>query len=184
MLTILEEKELVEDYILASLNTLELEVYLRLEAASPAVKKAIEEALSRKTAAAGIQANRLATEARLAELNAEQGRVRENLQALQTVKRDDLAAEENRKASRELVRRYRTKLGQLEGDIEQAARGSLEKLKLDEVQANQQLEAFLQGLRYAYRGLPGVAEPTFACSSASSCRASSGVRPSRSSWRS
>ena len=115
-----------------------------MPAATPALKKALQEALDRKAAAAAAQANRTALEERLADLAAEQGRVRQNLQAVPAIKSED-PADENRNASRALIKRYLDKLASLESELEMQ-REKLVALLQAEIQANQRLEELLQGL--------------------------------------
>ncbi|MEX2176541.1 MAG: hypothetical protein WD872_19405 [Pirellulaceae bacterium] len=139
-----EERELAEEFVLATLDLAQLNFYLRVPAATPALKQALQEALDRKTAAASALANRAAVEARLSELAAEQQRVRANLQAVPAIKSDD-PADENHKASRELTKRYLDKLASLESELEMQ-RQQLVKLRQQEQQANQQLEDLLESL--------------------------------------
>ena len=73
-LLVTEERQEVDDFALFMLEPSQLELYLHMQAASPAVVKAVQEVLDRKTAAAAIQANRLAAETFIAELAAEQER--------------------------------------------------------------------------------------------------------------
>jgi len=143
-LAIVEERDSVEEFALAALEPSQIELYLRVPAATPALQKALQEAIGRKTAATAAQVNRIALEARLSELAAEQHRVRENLQAVPNIKSDD-PADENRNFSRVLVKRYLDKLANLESELEKQ-RQQLITLRQEEQKANQQLEQLLQGL--------------------------------------
>jgi hypothetical protein len=144
-LDVIEEKDLEESFVLATLDPSQLEFYLQLPAASPPLKKALHEALDRKTALANTQADRIATDQRLAELAAEQDRVRKNLLAVPSVKTDDPAAEQNKQASQDLIQRYFQKLADLESGLEEQ-RTRLQMLKQEELRANREYETLLQQL--------------------------------------
>ena len=144
-LVVIVERDVAEDFVLMTLASSQWELYLHMQAASPALKTALQEALDRKLAAADIQTRRIAVEGRITELWADQDRVRKNLQAVPAVRADDPAAEEDRKASRELLQRYLTKLAELENEVERQ-RALLAMLKDEEAGANRALETFLQEL--------------------------------------
>jgi hypothetical protein len=143
-LAAVEERDATEEFALATLEPSQIELYLRVPAATPALKKALQDAIVRKTAAVTAQANRVALEARLTELSAEQHSVRENLQAVPAIKSDD-PADENRNASRVLIKRYLDKLASLETELEKQ-RQELVTLRQEEHKTKEQLEEYLQGL--------------------------------------
>jgi hypothetical protein len=144
VLAIREEREQADEYELVTLEPAQLDVYLRAPAATPALKQALEEAIARKTAAATAQAKSMALAAALVEFEAEQRRVRENLEAIPTIRSDD-PADENRAASRGLVKRFLDKLGSLESELEKQ-RQQLAAARREESQAAQRLEEYLKGL--------------------------------------
>jgi hypothetical protein len=145
MLDISEEKDVVEDFVLASLAPSQLELYLRMRVASPEMRKAIQETLDKRTAVAEIVAKRRAAEQQIAELIQEQGRVRGNAQGIPLARSDDPFAAPNRKLSGELLERFLTKVSNLEGELEKA-RERLETIKQDEVRATRELDWFLETL--------------------------------------
>lgn len=143
-LVAVEERDSAEEFAIASLDLSQLSIYLAAPAATPAVKKALEEAISRKTALAAIQARRVEIDRRLAELATEQQRVRENLQAVPAPRSND-PADPNQKASRDLAKRYLDKLASLETELEQR-RQELTTTRKEEEKATQQLADFLSKL--------------------------------------
>jgi hypothetical protein len=143
-LAAVEERDVTEQFALMALDPSQTAVYLRMPAATPAVKKALEEALNRKSAAAAAQAKRGELESRLIELASEQQRVRENLRSVPAIRSDD-PADENRTATRQLTKRYLDKLASLETELEKQRQQMLV-LRQEEQKANQQLEQFLKGL--------------------------------------
>ena len=69
--------------------------------------------------------------------------MRKNLQTVPVVPSDDLAGEQNRKATRELIQRHLAKVADLENELEKL-RTRLDEIKKDEARANRELETFLQ----------------------------------------
>jgi hypothetical protein len=144
-LVVIEEQDRGEDFALSALAPSQLQLYLHMQAASPSLKKALEQALEKKTIAADIQANRLAAERRITELAADQERVRRNLQGVPYVDPKDPFAEPNKKTVADLRQRFLTKLADLENELEKQS-STLENLKREEARANRELETFLQEL--------------------------------------
>jgi len=144
-LVVNEETEVTQEIAIANLLPADLELYVHLPAASPALKKALEQVQERKSGLAVIRENRTATESRLTELAADQDRVRKTLQIVPDAGANDPFGEPNRKISRELQQRYLVKLADLENEIEMQ-RARLQELRQDEHRATRDLEAFLQAL--------------------------------------
>jgi len=140
----LEVRDVNEEFALLSLDLSQLAVYLKAGQPSVPIKKALEEAISRRTALAAIQGRRVEFDRRLADLAAEQQRVRDNLKAVPTTQSND-PADPNQKASRDLTKRYLDKLSSLENELE-TLRQQLTDLRRDEQKANEQLEKFLGDL--------------------------------------
>jgi hypothetical protein len=143
-LAIVEERDVTEEFAMVSLDLSQLVIYLKAAQATAPLKKALEEAISRRTALAAIQARRTATDRRLAELASEQQRVRENLQAIPAVGGSN-PADPNQKASRDLTKRFLDKLSSLESELE-TLRQQLAEVRLEEQKANEQLKEFLGNL--------------------------------------
>jgi hypothetical protein len=143
-LRVVEERESTETFALTTLPPSQINLYMREPIATPAVRKAMKEALDRRSALEAAQANRSALEIKLSELGIEQRRVRENLAAASSIKSDD-AADENRLAGRALVKRYLDKLNSLETELE-TRRQDLVTLEREEAQAKHHLEEFLKEL--------------------------------------
>jgi len=143
-LSAVEERDVTEEFAVTTLDPSQIAVYLRVPAATPALQKALEEALNRKSAAAAARTKRADLEDRLSELVAEQQRVRDNLRSVPAIRSDD-PADENRTATRQLTKRYLDKLSTLETELEKQ-RQQVAALRLEEQKANQQLEEFLKGL--------------------------------------
>jgi hypothetical protein len=144
-LVITEEQDRGEDFALATLAPTQLQFYLHLPVASPALKKALEQALERKTIAAEAQAKRLATERRISELSSDQERVLRNLNGVPYFDPKDPFADVGKKEAAELRQRFFTKLADLESEIEKQ-QTRLDSLKLEEGRANRELERYLQEL--------------------------------------
>lgn len=143
-LVALEERDVAEEFAMASLDLSQLAVYLKAAQATAPLKKAFEEAISRRTALAAIQARRVELDRRLAELATEQLRVRDNLKAIPAVGNDN-PADPNQKASRDLTKRYLDKLSSLENELE-TLRQQLAELRQEERKASEQLQEFLGSL--------------------------------------
>lgn len=146
-LVITEERDIREDFVLTSLTPAQLKLYVSLKAASPAMKKALEEALAKKAALDSAVAKRLAGDQRMYALSGEQDRIRQNLRGISDVKTDDPfgITAETKKLSQDLLKRYLTKLADFENELEKE-RANQVKLKEDEARANQELETFFKDL--------------------------------------
>ena len=143
-LVAVEERDVTEEFAMVSLDVSQLAIYLKAAQSTAPMKKALEEAISRRTALAAIQAKRVETDRRLAELATEQQRVRDNLKAIPAAPSNN-PADPNQKASRDLAKRYLDKLASLENELE-TLRQQLADLRQDERKASEQLEAFLGDL--------------------------------------
>ena len=139
-----EERNVTENFAMVSLDLSNLAIYLKAAQASAALKKALEEAMSRRTTLAAVQARRLEFDRRLAEITSEQQRVRDNLKAVPAAPGND-AADPNQKASSDLAKRYLDKLSSLENELE-TLRQKLADIRLEEQKANEQLAEFLNDL--------------------------------------
>jgi hypothetical protein len=144
-LAVLEEQPVVEVFALLTTDSSVLETYLRLQVASPAVKQALQEAIDRKSAAVDAQIKRRAAEQQLAEIVAEQDRIRRNLQGLADAGAKDPFGEPVKKPTSELLQRFLAKFGELETALEKQ-RDELKNLKLEENQRQEELESFLESL--------------------------------------
>jgi hypothetical protein len=144
LLAAVEEREAAEELALIALDPSQIAIYLRVPAATPGLKKALQEAFDRKTAAAAARTKRADLEDRLSELVSEQQRVRDNLRSVPAIRSDD-PADENRNATRQLTKRYLDKLAALETDLEKQ-RQQVAALRQEEQKANQALEDFLKEL--------------------------------------
>jgi hypothetical protein len=144
LLAVVEERDTTEEFALITLDPAQIGLYLRMPVATPALKKALQDALDRKSAAAAATVKRGELESRLVDLGAEQARVRENLRSVPAIKSDD-PADENRNATRQLTKRYLDKLASLETELEKQ-RQVLVTLRQEEQKANQVLEDFLKDL--------------------------------------
>lgn len=146
-LIITEERDLREDFVLTSLTPAQLTLYVSLKAASPAMKKTLEEALAKKTAVEDAHAKRLAGDQRMYALSGEQDRIRQNLRGVSDVKTDDPfgITTETKKLSQELLKRYLTKLAEFENELDKE-RANQTKLREEEARANQELETLFKDL--------------------------------------
>jgi hypothetical protein len=140
-LVALEERDIKEEFALISLDPSDLAIYLKATQATAPLKKALEEAITRRTAVAAIQSRRTEVERRLAELATEQQRVRDNLKAIPAVGTNN-PADPNQKASRDLTKRYLDKLASVETELE-TSRQQLVGLRWEELKANEELKTFL-----------------------------------------
>jgi hypothetical protein len=140
----LEERDVREEFALASLDLSQLTIYLKADQASAPLKKALEEAISRRTALTAIEARRVEFERRLAELATEQARLRDNLKAIPAASAN-IPADSNQKASRDLTKRYLDKLSSVENELE-TLRQQLADLHGEEQKAGEQLKEFLGGM--------------------------------------
>jgi hypothetical protein len=141
-LAVTEEHDLHEDWLLSTLTPEQIEIYLRASAASPALKKALEEAITLMTKADKIEADRAAAERRIADLAAEHDRLRKNIQAVDP---RDPFGQSIRKGASELLNRYLAKFAEIEDQLDKERTRALE-LKEDERRANAEVERYLQEL--------------------------------------
>jgi hypothetical protein len=141
-LAVMEEHDLHEDWLLSTLTPEQIEIYLRASAASPALKKALEETIKLMTKAAEFEADRAAAERRIAELANEQDRLRKNLQAVDP---RDPFGQSIRKGASELLNRYLAKFAEVEDELERQ-RTRVQELKDAERQANAKIESYVQAL--------------------------------------
>jgi hypothetical protein len=141
---ITEQRELGEDFVIATLDLDRLKFFLHVPAASAELKKTLEEVISRKTALAEIVAKRSALESRIQALTEDQDRVRKNLQAIPLL-RSNMVPEANIKASGALLERYLKKLSEGETELE-TLRTQLNTLLEAEAKANHDLQTYLSNL--------------------------------------
>jgi hypothetical protein len=144
-LTVVEDKSLREELALTSLDPKLLELYLHTTVASPALKKALQDAFDRKTAVAKAQAKCLAIERQISELIDEQDRVRRNLQGLTDVRSKDPFGDPIQKPTGELRERYINKFSTLETELEQL-RTNFKSFKQEETRLTRDWETFLETL--------------------------------------
>jgi hypothetical protein len=138
-LVIVEERETVEEFVLTKLDPAAVDQYIKLKAATPALKKAFESLFAARTKLAAATAARVDNEVQVARLGDEQSRLRNNLQAIPLLKASELANEENKKSANELLQRYLKKLGTIETDLENLGTEHT-RLKEQETKANQDLD--------------------------------------------
>ncbi len=141
---VVEERQLVETAALASLDPAQLQVYVRLPAASPALREALNKAILAKSDVAIAEADRARLEGRLRDLEAEQGRIRTNLQATSSLRIDDVN-DENRASRQNLLKRYLDRLSSLETELE-TERTALAALRKDEADKSESLGKLLESL--------------------------------------
>jgi hypothetical protein len=141
---ITEEKEAVEEMAILNLKPELIEHYLQLAVATPALKKAFGSLLTAKSKLADITSVRVHNEAQQVKLGDEQGRLRNNLQAI-PLKANELANEENKKAANDLLQRYLKKLGTIETDLENL-RTEQTRIAEQEQKARQDFEKLLAEL--------------------------------------
>jgi hypothetical protein len=143
-LTVVEERETTEEFALTTLEPAAIDVYLKVSAATPALKKAFDSFLAAKSKVAAITDQRVQNEVQEAKLADEQGRLRNNLQAI-PLKNNELANEENKKTANDLLQRYLKKLGTIENDLEEL-RTERTKIMEQEAKAKAELEKLLAEL--------------------------------------
>jgi chromosome segregation ATPase len=141
---VVEERQLVETAALASLDPAQLQVYVRLPAASAPMREALNKAILAKSAIAAVEAERAKLEGRLRDLEAEQGRIRTNLQATSSLRIDDVN-DENRASRQNLLKRYLDRLSSLETELE-TERTALAALRKDEADKSESLGKLLESL--------------------------------------
>ena len=143
-LSVVEEREATEEFALTTLEPAAIDVYLKVSAATPALKKAFDSFLAAKSKVAAITGQRVQNEVQEAKLADEQGRLRNNLQAI-PLKNNELANEENKKAANDLLQRYLKKLSTIENDLEEL-RTERTKIMEQEAKAKAELEQLLAEL--------------------------------------
>jgi hypothetical protein len=141
---VVEERQLVETAALASLDPAQLQVYVRLPAASAPMREALNKAILAKSDVAIAEADRARLEGRLRDLEAEQGRIRTNLQATSSLRIDDVN-DENRASRQNLLKRYLDRLSSLETELE-TERTALAALRKDEADKSESLGKLLESL--------------------------------------
>lgn len=152
-LTINEERESTGEVSLATIKTEEIAIYAKLPIASPQLLKAFEQLQQSKSLVTAIAERILVKEAQATALAQEQDRVRRNLQALPSVRTNEIVSEENKKATNDLLNRYLKRLGELDTEIEKTR---VERFGLDEdhKRAKQALEKLLGENTVGSAGLP------------------------------
>jgi hypothetical protein len=135
---IAEQRDLSETLLLAGAGISQIEMYLTAKAVSPALRKALEEMIRRKTALAQLTEQRTAVEGQITSLAGDQERVRQNLRAV-----NGLVTEgSNKTTSGELTQRYLTMLAKTEDDLAQQRARAAELLQ-EEQKAGKELEKYL-----------------------------------------
>ncbi|HEY2411535.1 MAG TPA: hypothetical protein VGI40_04805 [Pirellulaceae bacterium] len=144
-LAVLEEQPVLEEYVLSTVDPTVFNFYLHTRVASPAMKKALQDALDRKSAVAEAQAKRRAVEQQIAEIVAEQERIRRNLQGLSDAGSKDPFGEPVKKPTSEIMQRFLAKFSTLETDLEKQ-RVDLKLRKDNEAETVRQWEAFAESI--------------------------------------
>ncbi|MCE9528583.1 MAG: hypothetical protein K8R36_21270 [Planctomycetales bacterium] len=145
MLVIAEDREATETFQLTTLDLAQVDFYVRLPVAKPALQKALESVMVAKSKLAALGVSRTAIENQIATLGQEQDRLRKNLQAIPGLKGSDVASEENKKTASDLLQRYLKKLSDIETELE-TRRKELEQLLERETKARHELEKLIEGL--------------------------------------
>ena len=117
-LAVVDEREETEDFVLTSLEPAQMDAFVRLSAAPPALKTAFESILASKAKLAEVTAVRVAKQVQFEALTSEQERTRLNLKAVPYVQDTPNISEENKKTTNELLQRYLKKLGSVESELD------------------------------------------------------------------
>jgi hypothetical protein len=144
-LVVTEDQDVTELFALTTLEVARLQAYLEMRAASPDLKKALQQAIDLKSIAADLTTKRVAGENRLAAAAEEQERTRKNLYSVPTNSPDKPDSEENVKAIRALRQRYLMKLADLENEIEKLHKKQ-EEVAIQEAAAKEEADKFLKEL--------------------------------------
>ena len=137
-LVLAEQRDLSETLLLAGADISQIEMYLSAKAVSPAMRKALEEMIRRKTALAQLTEQRRTVEGQMTTLAGDQERVRQNLRALSGL----VTEGSNKTTSGELTQRYLTMLAKTEDELaKQRARAA--ELFQEEQKAGKELEKYL-----------------------------------------
>lgn len=140
--TILEERDVTGETVLANLNPEEVAVFAKLSIATPKLLQAFEQIRQAKAKVAGGAESIASQEQQAAELAQEQDRVRRNLEAIPSVRTNEILSEENKKTANDLLNRYLKRLGEIDTELE---KNRAARLKMEENQkaARQALEKLL-----------------------------------------
>lgn len=141
-LILTDERDAKEEYVLATLDPTWMAQYVRLPAATPALKKAFDSIIAGNTRLAEIVKIRVQIENQIVTLGNEQERVRKNLQSIPSLKGSEIASEENKKSTNELLQRYLKKLADVETEME-SLRKEHTKIQEQEAKARKELEKLL-----------------------------------------
>jgi hypothetical protein len=145
IVVIAEEREATEQFLLTTLDLTQVDYYIRLPVAKPALAKALESVMAAKGKLNDLAAARSQMESHIAGLGQEQDRLRKNLQSIPSLKGSDIATEENKKSASDLLQRYLKKLSDVETELE-AKRIEHTKMVDRENKARQDLEKLVEGL--------------------------------------
>ncbi len=145
MLVIAEERDATETFQLTTLDLAQVDFYIRLPVAKPALQKALESVMAAKSKLAALGVSRSLLENQIATLGQEQERLRKNLQSIPSLKGSDIATEENKKSASDLLQRYLKKLSDVETELE-TKRKELEQMQEKETKARLELEKLIEGL--------------------------------------
>lgn len=118
VITVVEERATVDEVLLADLEPESLTLYAKLPAASPKLLQAFEKIIQSKTQLAQVARFTAAKVQEAAALEAEQDRLRANMQALPAIRTNELVSEENKKATNELLNRYLKRLGSIDAELD------------------------------------------------------------------
>jgi uncharacterized membrane protein YgcG len=142
---ILDERETTGEIVLANLLADEMTIYTKLPIAKPQLIKAFEQVLQARTKVTTVAESIAAQDLQANMLAQDQERIRRNLQALPSIRTNELVSEENKKATNELLNRYIKRLGELDAEIEKA-RSTRLTLDQEHQRAKQALEKLLAEL--------------------------------------
>jgi hypothetical protein len=145
VVVIAEEREATEQFLLTTLDLTQVDYYIRLPVAKPALAKALESVMAAKGKLNDLATARSQMESHIAGLGQEQDRLRKNLQSIPSLKGSDIATEENKKSASDLLQRYLKKLSDVETELE-AKRIEHTKMVERENKARQDLEKLVEGL--------------------------------------
>lgn len=130
-LKVVLERYVDSTIVLASAGLDQIQWFLRHRTASPAVRKAMDEVIVRRTTLDQIIARRNETERQVSTIEQDQSRIRENLKSLP--------------ATSDIARRYLAKLDQQETQLE-GLRKQVDDYRRQEQTAREELEKYLLGL--------------------------------------
>lgn len=144
-LVVSEEQDSLETQSLTSLDIASLQVFVAMPAASPALKKALQQAIELKSKVIELSRVQSDLDARLTTLVEDQERVRRVYGSVPPELANRPDSEENVKAARALRQRYLSKLAELETEIEKH-RVRQQELAQEQSAAQEELAKLLKNL--------------------------------------